>query len=282
MLTACLLWRKDPGFWNQVSEETSPHLLFGAQDQWQLLSKISHFVGPQEPFLATVYRFKLAQFGHVTCLTAFSQSFSRAPWRVGDIVVSRENAGWTTSSSGHSCPCQNCSLRPHAENIGRESLLNRPLSLPSWSRNWTELTCIFMHTYSLPFFPLTWPMQVTWWWKPIIYLLFPFDLCVKTPLSSPELTLCAHSCSVSVPPPTRTPVTAVASKRLRSFCQSAGGRLHLNTHTPLTQQSQSELTMLLSRHSLGTYPETSAHATSQGTMGHSHLSSLSHCGLILA
>ena len=64
--------------------------------------------------------------------------------------------------------------------------------------------------------------------------------------------------------------------------QSAGGRLHLNTHTPLTQQSQSGLTMLLSRHSVGTYQETSSHATRQGTLSHSHLSSLSHCGLILA
>ena len=35
--------------------------------------------------------------------------------------------------------------------------------------------------------------------------------------------------------------------------KSAGGRLHLNMHTPLTQQSQSGLTMLLSRHSVGTY-----------------------------
>ena len=63
---------------------------------------------------------------------------------------------------------------------------------------------------------------------------------------------------------------------------SAGGRLHLNTHTPLTQQSRSGLTMALSRHSVGTYQETSSHATRQGTLGHSSLSSLSHCGLILA
>ena len=33
--------------------------------------------------------------------------------------------------------------------------------------------------------------------------------------------------------------------------KSAGGRLHLSTHTPLTQRSQSRLTMLLSRHSVG-------------------------------
>ena len=61
----------------------------------------------------------------------------------------------------------------------------------------------------------------------------------------------------------------------------AGRRLHLNTHTPLTQRSRSGLTMPLSRH-VGTYLETSSHGTCQGTLGHSRLSSLSHCGLILA
>ena len=45
---------------------------------------------------------------------------------------------------------------------------------------------------------------------------------------------------------------------------------------------RSGLTMPLSRHSVGTYQETSSHATRQGTLGHSRLSSLSHCGLILA
>ena len=64
--------------------------------------------------------------------------------------------------------------------------------------------------------------------------------------------------------------------------KSTGGRLHLNTHTPMTQRSQSGLTIPLSRYSLVTYPEMSSHATCQGTFSHSHLSSLSHCGLILA
>ena len=39
--------------------------------------------------------------------------------------------------------------------------------------------------------------------------------------------------------------------------------------------------MPLSRHSVGTYPETSSLATCHETIGHSRLSSLSHCGLIL-
>ena len=57
--------------------------------------------------------------------------------------------------------------------------------------------------------------------------------------------------------------------------KSAGGRLHPNTHTTLTQRSRCGLTMPLSRHSVETYPETSTHATSQVSFGHSRLSSLS-------
>ena len=45
--------------------------------------------------------------------------------------------------------------------------------------------------------------------------------------------------------------------------KSAGGRLHLNTHTPVTQRNRSGLALSLSRHSVGTYPEMSSHATCQ-------------------
>ena len=48
--------------------------------------------------------------------------------------------------------------------------------------------------------------------------------------------------------------------------KSAGGRLHLNTLTPLTQQSQSELTML-SRHSIGTYQGNELTHNSSGITG---------------
>ena len=47
--------------------------------------------------------------------------------------------------------------------------------------------------------------------------------------------------------------------------KSSGGRLHLNMHTPLTKQSQSGLTMPPSRHSVGTFQETSSYTTCQGT-----------------
>ena len=48
--------------------------------------------------------------------------------------------------------------------------------------------------------------------------------------------------------------------------KSADGRLHLNTHTPMPQGSQSGLTMPLSRYSVGTCPEMSSHTTCQGTL----------------
>ena len=65
---------------------------------------------------------------------------------------------------------------------------------------------------------------------------------------SRELFLCADSYSVSVSPL----VTAVTRERPRHFAKSAGGRLHINTHIPLTQRNRNGLTMLF-KHSVGTY-----------------------------
>ena len=90
-------------------------------------SKINFFVGPLEPLPATVKKQKLAWFGHVTChTTACPKPPFRAPWRVGEAVAGRENAGWTTSKNGHPCPCQNCSQGPPAGNTGRDFRLSRP------------------------------------------------------------------------------------------------------------------------------------------------------------
>ena len=66
---------------------------------------------------------------------------------------------------------------------------------------------------------------------------------------SPGSTLCADSYSVSVPTPV-LPQWHV--KDPGHSARSADGRFHLNTHTPLTQQSRSGLTMPLSRHCVGT------------------------------
>ena len=46
--------------------------------------------------------------------------------------------------------------------------------------------------------------------------------------------------------------------------KSAGGRLHLNTHTSLTQRSQTGLTMPPSRHSVGTYRRNKLTCNSSG------------------
>ena len=64
----------------------------------------------------------------------------------------------------------------------------------------------------------------------------------------PESILCADSYSVSVPP--RVPQGHV--KDPGHSATSAGGRLHLKTHTPLTQRSRSGMTMPLCRPSVGT------------------------------
>ena len=64
--------------------------------------------------------------------------------------------------------------------------------------------------------------------------------------------------------------TLMASKTPLSFCQNAGSRLHLNTHTPSTQWGQSGLTMPLSRHSVRTYYlEMRSHAICQWTFSQS-------------
>ena len=81
------------------------------------------------------------------------------------------------------------------------------------------------------------------------------------------VTLCANSYLVSVSPHV-LPQWHV--KDPGHSAKSAGGRLHLNKHTPLTQRSRIGLTMPLSSHSVGTYLDTSSHANCQGTFGHSH------------
>ena len=51
-----------------------------------------------------------------------------ASWRTGNAVVGRENAGWTTSKSGHFCPYQNCPQGHPAKKTRGGSQLNRPSS----------------------------------------------------------------------------------------------------------------------------------------------------------
>ena len=98
---------------------------------------------------STLDRWKMHGSGMLHAMAALPKPPLRAPCRVGDTKVSRGNAGWTTSKSGHPCLCQNCSQWP-AEKIGRGSWLNRPSSLPPdnpisqrTELNWTGVVSIF-------------------------------------------------------------------------------------------------------------------------------------------
>ena len=93
--------------------------------------------------------------------------------------------------------------------------------------------------------------------------------------SSPVLTFCADSHSVSVPPH----VTAVSRKRSWPFCQMCREQVTCIHPWP------SKLRMgwlCCPRIVWEPSKEIRSHATHQGTLRHSCLSLLSHCGLILA
>ena len=105
LLCACETWtpfayseKSIQMFETQMPEETSPHLLLGTQDQLPCRStgtwRLSRGGNPRG---WGTYR--------VTTASSPKPSFS-APWRVGDAVVGRGSAGWTTSKSGHPCPCR--------------------------------------------------------------------------------------------------------------------------------------------------------------------------------
>ena len=87
--------------------------------------------------------------------TASQKTSFREPRKVGDVVVGRENAGLTTSKSGHLCPCQDCSQGLPAGKTGRRSLLNRPscpLDEPigqGTELNWAELYNVPKTTFEL-------------------------------------------------------------------------------------------------------------------------------------
>ena len=185
---------------------------------------------------------------------------------------------------------------------------NMPFSyVKKGGKNWKKILCLLLS--------YVWVLLLDGSWDSL--LVRAPDIVIKQlrvqilagvaiEFSSPESTLCADSSSVSIPP------LCYRSGMLKSWllvkvsnmseslftrngaacyvdvkdpghsAKSAGGRLHLNTHTPLTCWTWSGLTMSLSRQSGGIYQKMSSHAFHQGTLGHSRLGSLSHCGLILA
>ena len=64
--------------------------------------------------------------------------------------------------------------------------------------------------------------------------------------------------------------------------KSAGGRLHLNMHTPFTKRSRNGLIMFFWHSAVESLRKTNSRTTGQGTLVYSRLRSLSQCGLIVS
>ena len=71
--------------------------------------------------------------------TASPKPSFRAPWRVGDAVLGRGFAGWTTSKSGHPCPCQNFSQQRLEEDLCSIVRHIPPTSQSTKGPNWTDV-----------------------------------------------------------------------------------------------------------------------------------------------
>ena len=142
----CWLREKNPGFRDQVPEETSPCLLLGAQDLRPGAGKINLLVGPWELFLVTVKRRKLALFGHVTRQGSLSktilQSYLEVGWRHGRQKKKKkmlDRQRQRVAAPAHARPAHNSLPRK----TGRGSLLNRPTCPPTThsvkTLSWTVL-----------------------------------------------------------------------------------------------------------------------------------------------
>ena len=118
--------KKDPGFRKKVPEETSSHLLLGAQDQRLGTEQEQLPCGSTGTLLATVKRRKLAWFRHVTCHDSLSKTILQGPLEVGQRRGLRKKC-WMDNIKEWTPP------RPHAgtayrgllQKAGRESPLNR-------------------------------------------------------------------------------------------------------------------------------------------------------------
>ena len=139
----CLLTlKKDPGFWNKVPEETSPHLLLGAQDQPLGVKQDQLPCGSTWISSCNCQEMATCMVWHVTRHDSLSKTIFQGTLEGGRCCGLRGNTGWTASKSGHPCPCQYCSQGPPAERTGRGSLLNlllMCLQCSNLSWRWTEL-----------------------------------------------------------------------------------------------------------------------------------------------
>ena len=81
-------------------------------------------------------------------MTASPKPSFSVPWRMGDAVVSRGNAGWTTSISACARTAHKGLLQKRQKQwkrISAESSLMFPQK-PSWSMNWTELIPVSLYS----------------------------------------------------------------------------------------------------------------------------------------
>ena len=114
-----------------MPEETSLHLLIGAQDPTTGCGARSTSLWANRNLFWQLSRDgNLHSLGMSHAITASPKPSFKTPWRLGDGLVGRGNAGWTTSKSEQPCPCQNCSQGPSAEETGRGSRLNPPSCPP--------------------------------------------------------------------------------------------------------------------------------------------------------
>ena len=91
------------------SEETSPLLLPGAQHQRLGAEQDQPSCGAHGSLYWQLSRDGNSQgSGMSRTTTASLKSSFTAPSMVGDAVVDRRNAEWTTPKSGRPCPCQDC------------------------------------------------------------------------------------------------------------------------------------------------------------------------------
>ena len=102
--------KRDPGFKNQGPDETSPHLLLGAQGQRLGAGQGQLLCGPTETSF-----WQLSEDGNLhgsgttrhDSLSNSPKPFLRASSSAADAVVGIGYSGWPTSKGGHPCPCHN-------------------------------------------------------------------------------------------------------------------------------------------------------------------------------
>ena len=141
---ACWLWKKGSRLWKQSAWGnlyTSP--TWSTRPTNGCGTRSTSLWVHRNLFWQLPRNGNLHSSGVLQATTAFPKPFFRAFWRVGDAVISRRNAGWTTSKCGHPYPCQNCSQGPPAEKAGEGSLRNRPSCPPTTQSvkglNWIEV-----------------------------------------------------------------------------------------------------------------------------------------------